>query len=401
MNTPGFDASRLAVMHEIMARSAGTPALPGLVTLISRSGETDVQAYGTTTVDGDTPMAPDTIFRLASVTKPIVAAAAMTLIEDCTLRLDDPVDPILPELANRHVLRSLDSDLTDTVSAERPITMRDLLTMTPGYGLVFANPGTYPIQQAIADAGLAPGPDNPTMTADEILQQYAELPLLAQPGTRFFYNDGLNLLGILLARATDMTLGDLLQERLFAPLGMVDTGFSVPAAKADRIPGQYFRNPQNGEVVEYDPAGAQSMFTSPPAFESGAGGLASTAADLLAFGEMMLGNGTREDVRVLSRASVLLMTTNQLTPAQTNPADFFPGFWDSHGWGFGLAIDTKRTDLFQTPGRYGWDGAYGTSLHVDPVEDVIGVLLTQQAWDGLGLPRVLFDFWNSAYQALA
>lgn len=401
LDTSGFHPARLAVMHETMAHHAGTEALPGLVTLISRGGETDLQAYGATTVDGDTPMREDTIFRIASVTKPIVAVAAMTLVEDATLRLDDPVDPYLPELANRQVLRSLESDLSDTVPADRPISLRDLLTLTPGYGAIFAAPGTYPIQQAMDDAGLSPGPNSPAMTADEMLQRYTELPLVAQPGTRWLYNNGSDILGILLARASNMTLGELLQERVFGPLGMVDTAFSAPADKAARLPGIYFRDPGTGEVAEFDVAGPESRFASPPLFESGAGGLVSTADDLLAFGEMMRGNGTREDVRILSRAAVTLMTTNHIRPEQVNGADFFPEFWETHGWGFGLAIDTARAELFMTPGRYGWDGGFGTSLYIDPSEDLIGVLLTQQTLAGPGLPKVYLDFWNGAYQALA
>ena len=125
--------------------------------------------------------------------------------------------------------------------------------------------------------------------------------------------------------------------------------------------------------MEFDAAGSESRFAAQPLFESGAGGLVSTAADLLAFGEMMLGNGTREDVRILSRPSIALMTTNQISPEQARPEDFFPGFWESHGWGLGLGIDTERRELFMTPGRFGWDGGYGTSFYVDPVEDVIGI----------------------------
>jgi CubicO group peptidase (beta-lactamase class C family) len=401
MPTAGFNLERLAVMHEVMARHAGTDSLPGLVTLINRGDGTDLQAYGTMTTEGDTLMQEDTIFRIASLTKPIIAVAAMALVEDAALRLDDPVDRLLPELANRQVLQSLESDLNDTVPANRPISLRDLLTLTPGYGAIFAMPGTYPIQQAMDDAGLSPGPNTPAMTADEMLQRYAGLPLVAQPGTRWLYNNGSDILGILLARAADMTLGELLQERIFGPLGMVDTAFSVPADKADRLPGVYFRDPASGDVAEFDVAGPESRFASPPLFESGAGGLVSTAADLLAFGEMMRGNGTRGDVRILSRPSVALMTTNQIQPDQVQAADFFPGFWDTHGWGFGLAIDTVRAELFMTPGRYGWDGGYGTSLYIDPTEDVIGVLLTQQSWDGIGLPKVHLDFWNGTYQALA
>ena len=401
MSTVGFEPDRLAVMHGVMARHAGTPGLPGLVTAISRGNEIDVQAYGAMTADGAAPMPRDAIFRIASVSKPIVAVAAMTLVEDGTLRLDDPVDPFLPELADRQVLRTLESDLADTVPAERPISLRDLLTLTPGYGAIFASPGQFPIQQAMDDAGLSAGANLPAMTPDEMLQRYADLPLVAQPGTRWLYNNGTDILGILLARASASTLGEFLQERVFGPLGMVDSGFFVPEDKQNRLPAMYFRDPASGEVIEFDAAGSASRFAAHPLFESGAGGLMSTAADLLAFGEMMLGNGTREGVRVLSRPTIALMTTNQISPEQARPEDFFPGFWESHGWGLGLGVDTGRRELFMTPGRFGWDGGYGTSFYVDPVEDVIGILLTQQAWDGVGLPEVLMDFWNGAYQALA
>jgi CubicO group peptidase (beta-lactamase class C family) len=401
MSTAGFDPDRLAVMHGVMARHAGTRGLPGLVTAISRGNETDMQAYGAMTADGDAPMPQDAIFRIASVSKPIVAVAAMTLVEDGTLRLDDPVDPFLPEVADRQVLRTLESDLNDTVPAERPISLRDLLTLTPGYGAIFAMPGQYPIQQAMDDAGLSAGADLPAMTPDEMMQRYADLPLVSQPGTRWLYNNGSDILGILLARASDSTLGALLQHRIFGPLGMVDTGFFVPEDQHNRVPAMYYQDPASGEVMEFDAAGSESRFAAQPLFESGAGGLVSTAADLLAFGEMMLGNGTRQDVRILSRPSIALMTTNQISSEQARPEDFFPGFWDSHGWGFGLGIDTERRELFMTPGRFGWDGGFGTSVYVDPIEDVIGILLTQQAWNGVGLPTVLLDFWNGTYQALA
>ena len=401
MSEVGFVADRLAVMNDMMARHSGAPGLPGLVTAMSRGAASDIQAYGAMTADGDVPMQSDAIFRIASVSKPIVAVAAMTLVEDGTLRLDDPVDTFLPELTNRQVLRTLESDLSETVPAVRPISLRDLLTLTPGYGAIFAMPGLYPIQKAMDDAGLSAGADLPAMSPDEMLQRYADLPLIAQPGTRWLYNNGSDILGILLARASDSTLGDLLQERIFGPLGMVDSGFHVPDGKLDRLPAMYYQDPVSGDVIEFDAAGDQSRFATQPVFESGAGGLVSTAADLLAFGEMLRGNGTREDVRILSRPSIALMTTNQIAPEQARPEDFFPGFWESHGWGFGLGIDTARRELFTTPGRFGWDGGYGTSFYVDPVEDVIGVLLTQQAWNGIGLPAVLLDFRTGLYQALA
>src|SRR5215207_6217398 len=389
---------RLDRMHDVMAGYVEREYIPGLVTLVSRRGETHVDVIGTMAFDTEEAMRRDTIFRIASVTKPIVAAAAMTLVEDCTLRLDEPVDALLPELANRQVLRSLESPLDDTVPANRPITLRDVLTFRLGYGLIFAPPGQYPIQATLDEAGFSPGPQLPSVPPEALMKRYGSLPLLHQPGERWLYNSGSDILGVLIARATDKSLGDFLQERTFTPLGMKDTGFSVPANKLDRLPGSYWTNFETGEFGVFDP-GQGSRFASPPAFESGAGGLVSTVDDLFAFAQMMLGNGKFGNERILSRPSVALMTTDQLRPEHKVDSDFFPGFWDSHGWGFGVAINTRRDGLASTPGRYGWDGGYGTSWYVDPAEELVGILLTQRVWDAAG-PLPTFDFWTSAYQAI-
>jgi CubicO group peptidase (beta-lactamase class C family) len=393
--------ARLEHMHEVLAGYVERERLPGLVTGLNRRGEIHVDVIGTTAFENGDPMRRDTIFRLASVSKPIVAAAAMTLVEDGTLRLDDPVDELLPELADRKVLRSIDSPLDDTVPANRPITLRDMLTLRLGYGAIFTPPDQSPLAQALIDAGVAAGPNLPTLPPDDFLKVYNGLPLAHQPGEKWLYNTGLDMLGVLMARATGKSLGELLRERIFAPLGMNDTGFFVPAAKVDRLAGSYWTDFTTGEFGVFDSA-EESRFAQPPAFESGAGGLVSTVDDLLAFGEMMLNNGKYGDERILSRPSIELMTTDQITPEQkaASTSEFFPGFWDSHGWGFGMAVDTRRDNLWQTPGRYGWDGGYGTSWYVDPTEELIGILLTQRVWDEFPMPKVYIDFWTAAYAAI-
>ena len=399
MSTGGLSEARLARMHEVMAGHVARSQVPGMVMLVSRRGEVHVEAIGMLAFDGSEPMRRETIFRIASVTKPVVAAAAMILVEECTLRLDEPVDELLPELANRQVLRTLDSPLEDTVPANRPITLRDLMTFRLGYGAVFAPPGTYPIQQALEEAGVASGPILPSHVPDEFMARFGSLPLLHQPGERWLYDSGSEILGVLVARATGKSLGDFLQERIFAPLGMKDTAFSVPASKRDRLPTAYWTNFKIGEFEVFDGV-EESRWARPPVFESGAGGLVSTVDDLLAFGQMMLNMGQYGDERILSRPSVAVMTTDQITPEQKAASDFFPGFWDNHGWGFGVSIVTRCDDLAATPGRYGWDGGYGTSWYVDPKEELIGILLTQRVWDATGIPKVLLDFWTSAYQAI-
>ena len=399
MSTGGLSRARLERMQDVMAGHVDRGVMPGVVTLVSRRGEVRVDAIGTKAFGDSDPMRRDTIFRVASVTKPIVAAAAMILVEECALRLDESVDQWLPELADRRVLRAIDSPLDDTLPANRQITLRDLLTFRLGIGAIMVFPPRYPIQQAMAEAGVGPGPALPAHTPDELMKRFGSLPLVHQPGEGWLYDSGSDILGVLISRVAGTSLEEFLRERIFAPLGMNDTSFSVPASKLDRLASSYWTNFATGEFEVFDGVD-DSRWASPPVFESGAGGLVSTVDDLLAFGEMMLKGGKYGSERILSRRSVELMTTDHITPEQKAVSGFFPGFWDSHGWGFGVSIVTRRDDLAATPGRYGWDGGYGTSWYVDPKEELIGILMTQRLWDASGAPVVLLDFWTSAYGAI-
>lgn len=397
MGSGGLSAARLDRMRGIMAGHVEQKTVPGLVTAVSRRGDTRVEAIGARAFDG-APMTRDTIFRIASVTKPIVAAAAMILVEECVLRLDDPVDRLLPELADRQVLRQIDGPLDDTVPANRPITLRDVMTFRLGYGAIFSQ---SPLAQAMTEAGVAPGPELPGLTPDAYVNRLSALPLAHQPGEQWLYNTGFDLLGIMISRATGTSLGTFLKERIFDPLGMSDTGFHVPAEKVDRLSAAYWTDFATGEFGVFD-AAEDSRFAKLPVFESGAGGLVSTADDLLAFGAMMLGNGTVGKEQIISRPAVELQTMDHLTPEQkaASAAQFFPGFFDNRGWGLGVSVLTRRDTIDQTPGRYGWDGGYGTSWYVDPKEALIGVLLTQRVWDGSVEVTVYPDFWTSAYAAI-
>lgn len=401
MNVDGFDRNRLGRLRNVLCRHVEAGRVPGVVTLVSRRGQAEVNALGAMAFEADDPMRRDTIFRIASVTKPIAAAAAMILVEECVLRLDDPVDGFLPELADRRVLRSLDSELDDTVPADRPITLLDLLTFRAGIGIVMAMPGTYPIQQAYEDAGIAPGPGLPTVPADQFMANLRTLPLLHQPGTQWLYNDAADILGVLIERASGQPLEAFLRQRLFDPLGMTDTGFSVPPAKLDRLATAYVNNWETGEREVFDPAGEASRYARPPVFASAAGGLVSTVDDLHAFGRMMLNQGVFNGERILSRASVQLMMTDHLTPDQKAASDFYPGFFDNRGWGLGGSVFTRRDTIDSNPGRFGWDGGYGTTWYIDPAEDLVGIMLSQQLWDSPMEPPLHRDFWTSVYQALA
>jgi len=397
MSRAGLSRARLDRMRSVLAGHVERGALPGLVTAISRRGEAHVDAIGTMAMDGGEPMRRDAIFRIASLTKPVTAVAALILAEECKLRLDVPVDRFLPELANRRVLERLDGPLDDTVPAKRAITLRDLLTFRAGYGAVMAPPGTYPIQEAISGAGLAPSANPPQVAPDEYMRRIGQLPLLHQPGERWLYHTGSEILGVLIARASGQSLESFFRERIFAPLGMQDTGFSVPTAKLDRLPPAYQSGAKSGELALFDGV-KDSRWGRPPVFEAGGGGLVSTADDFLAFGQMLLNGGSLGRERILSRPSVELMTTDHIAPEQKVGAEIFLG--PNRGWGFGVATVIKRDEIWTTPGQFGWAGGTGTAWASDPRERMVCVLMTQRLMDSPGPPAVYLDFWNSAYQAI-
>ena len=400
MSASGLSAARLARMHDVMAGYVERGEVPGIVTAVSRRGDAHVDAIGTKAVGGGAPVARDTIFRIASMTKPIIAVATLILVEECVLRLDEPVDRLLPELAGRRVLRALDAALDDTVPAQRPITVRDLLTFRMGFGIVMAPPDTYPIQRAMTELLLGQGPPGAsTPPPDEWLRRLGTLPLMYQPGERWVYHTGSDVLGVLIARAAGQPLEAFLRERIFEPLGMRDTGFSVPAAGLDRLATSYWTNPQTRALDLYDDA-KTGQWSRPAAFPSGGGGLVSTVDDYMAFGQMMLNVGRHERTRILSRASIETMTTDQLTPAQKAVSGLINDYFDSHGWGFGVAMATRRTDVAGSVGSFGWDGGLGTSWRSDPREEMVGILLTQASWTSPNPPNVALDFWTSAYGAI-
>jgi CubicO group peptidase (beta-lactamase class C family) len=401
MGRAGLSKARLGRVRDVMAGYVERGEIPGIVTLISRGGETHVDAIGSKAAGGSDPVGRDTIFRISSMTKPVAAAAAMILVEECKLRLDDPVDRLLPELAGRRVVKRLDGPLDDTVPANRPISLRHLLTFRMGFGQLMAAPDAYPILKSAHELQIGMGPPNPAKTPepDEWIRRLGTLPLMSQPGENWLYNTGSDVLGVLIARAAGQPLETFLRERIFEPLGMKDTGFSVLPAKLDRLATGYWTNPETGALGLYDEAEG-GQWSRPPAFPSAGGGLVSTIDDYLAFGQMMLNKGKHGGGRILSRASVELMTTDQLTPGQKAVSGLVPGYFDSHGWGFGMGVVTRRDEVARSVGSFGWDGGLGTSWYSDPAEDMLGILMTQAAWTSPSPPNVCRDFWTSAYQAI-
>lgn len=366
--------------------------MPGLVAAVAHGDQAHVEGVGSLSIGG-APVQRDALFRISSTTKPITAAATMALVDEGLLHLDESIERLLPELGNRRVLRRMDGPLDDTVPANRPITVRDLLTFTFGFGMVmeiFGAPDPWPVVTAANDLQLTTfGPPEPAKIADPDtwIAGLGSLPLMAQPGERWLYNTSAQVLGVLIARAAGMPIAEVLQTRIFEPLGMTDTAFWTP--DVDRLATSYMPTP-GGLVVWDNPNGAWST---PPASGDGAAGLVSTADDLLKFGQLFLRGGDS----VLSADSIAQMTRPQLTPSQLAFGGLGPDFFANSSWGFGMSVSTGGP----TAASFGWDGGLGTSWIVDPVRDLVTVVLTQVMFGGAdGMQAVHGDLREAARDAL-
>lgn len=351
--------------------------LPGVVALVARGQQVHVATAGVQDLASQVPMRRDTLFRIASMTKPLVVAVALTLIEEGRFGLDDQAQVWLPELAERKVLRSIESELDDTTPASRPITVRDVMTFRLGWGAIMAPEGTYPIQRAMAALGVAPGPKPPDMPSGELIRRLGSLPLIHQPGERWMYHTGIDVLLALIERVSGRPFLDLLAERITGPLGMADTRSHAPESAQERFATAYVLQGSGAGLTVWDrPDGA---WAAPSAFP---GSLVSSVDDYLAFCRMLLAGGVGPNGRVLSRAAVALMTTDQISAEQKARSPFFPGFWESSGWGMGVAVTTHRNDLFASPGSFSWAGGVGTFFLADPAEDLVVIALTQRMMRG-------------------
>jgi CubicO group peptidase (beta-lactamase class C family) len=380
-----------------MEAHVASGSVAGLAWAVARRGEVAIGASGSLEGDGLRVVDDRSIFRISSMTKPVTAVAALALVEDGVLRLDDPVDRYLPELADRRVLRDPSGPLGDTVPADRPVTLRDLLTFRFGLGMDFAFSYPQAGLAAMADAGLGVGPPAPrdTPAPDEWMRRLGDIPLERQPGERWLYHTSADVLGVLVGRAAGASLGAYARDRIFEPLEMRDTGFSVAPGDLDRF-GPVFRD-ESGTRVVHDPPDGE--WSAPPAFEGGGAGLVSTLRDYLAFASMLAGGGTHDGVRILARPTVDLMTTNHLTAEQLVTSA--PGAPEgTAGWGFGVSVQLRRLDG-RSVGTYGWDGGFGTVWSNDPAEEVVGVLMTNQMWASPDPPPVMTDFWTATYTAFA
>ena len=377
----GLPSVDLEPVRTVLQRQVDEGRLPGFVAAVRHRGATEVLTGGTTAAGGADPVRPDTLFRLASVTKPVAGALTLALAEDGVLDLDDPVAEWLPELAAPRVLRDRTGPLTDTVPAGRPVTVRHLLTGTPGFGGLWDG---SPLDRAIEERAIGPGPWPPQMAPDEYLRRLAELPFAAQPGEVWLYHMAADVLGVLLARAAGRPVSALLAERVTGPLGLTGTAFA--AVDPARLATVHEATPDGLVAVDAPDA------TAAPAFESLAAGLIAPAPDVLAILSALVGGGAP----LLGPASVAALTADSLTPAQRAAAAGFLG--PGVSWGLQTGVDVEPVEPWTTPGRFGWDGGTGTSAWADPARDVVAVLLTGRLWSGPDdEPR---DFWRTLYASL-
>jgi CubicO group peptidase (beta-lactamase class C family) len=383
----GLNKGGLDRFGAVAASHVSDDKVPGLVALVAQGDEVHVEAIGTLAIGGR-PVERGSLFRIASTTKPITAAATLALVREGLFELDEPVNRLLPELANRRVMRRMDGPLNDTVPAVRPVTVRGLLTFTFGFGMalqMFMATEPWPVVAAATQAGLATiGPPQPDafVDPDTWIAHFGELPLLAQPGEQWLYNTGSHVLSVLCARAAGMSYDEVLRTRIFEPLGMPDTGFYTE--DVGRLATAY-QPTADGNVV-WDPPDGQ--WSRPPAFYDGAAGLLSTVDDLLAFARMLLRGGDP----VLTADQVREMSYDHLTAPQR---EFGLAFLGGRGWGLGTSV------VLDGPwaGAIGWDGGLGTSFLVHPERDLAVIVLTQRMFDTAQAPAVHTDLQLAALTA--
>jgi CubicO group peptidase (beta-lactamase class C family) len=350
----------MTLLEDLLESAVKSGKVPGAAALVARGDEVEIASVG--------ELEPDSIVRIASLTKPITAAAVMLLVEAGLVAFDDPIARWLPELASPDVVRTPQSAIDDVVPASRPVTVEDVLTSRAGWGF----PSDFSLPAVVELFEKLPVFE-PRETPEEWVATLSRVPMLRQPGEAWLYNTCSDVQGVLIARVAGQPLPEFLSERVFEPLGMSDTGFHVPAEKIDRVPA-YHRS---------DTAAADDRaLTEPPIFPSGAGGLVSTLADWHRFGRMLLAEGDG----LLSPESVRSMTTDHLTQEQRDASTIF---LEGAGWGFGGAVEAD--------GRYGWIGGTGTTAHVAPPTATIGILLTQVQMTGPTPTPLMRAFWRYAF----
>ena len=374
----GLSTSRLDAIPPHLNRYVDNGQYPGYQILVARRGQAAYfHQYGLRDVEAGLPVEENTLFRIYSMTKPITSVALLQLYERGLFQLNDPISRMIPQFKELVVYKSGEGDRIETEPAARQVTFRDLLTHTAGFS--YGNSDEHPVDALYQKAEVLGG------TLEEMIGRLAALPLLFSPGTRWRYSVATDIIGYLIEVISGRPLASYLREQIFEPLGMVDTGFHVPAAKVERFAAnyRYHRNDDGRDGMTLIDAPGASKYLAAPALPSGGGGLVSTAADYLRFSQMLLNRGTLDGTRILGRKTVELMTSNHM-PDNSDLASMGQAVFSEtsyHGIGFGLGVsvllDPAAAQILGSRGEYSWGGAASTAFWIDPVEEQIVIFLTQ------------------------
>jgi CubicO group peptidase (beta-lactamase class C family) len=359
----GLSSTRIARLRTVLAAEVERRRLPGAVALIARRGRLGFfESFGHRNAAHGAPMQNDAIFRIYSMTKPVTSVAAMMLWEEGRFLLNDPIGKYLPDLTNLHVAVARGAEL-ERVPLEREITVQDLLRHTSG--LTYEFRGASPVHKMYMAAKVY----SRTQSSADQVATLGKLPLLHQPGTRWEYSRSTDVVGRLVEVLSGQRLSAFFEQHIFAPLGMIDTAFHVPESNHSRLAEAFATDPDSGAAVRL------LEVQDPPIFESGGGGLVSTASDYARFLQMLLNGGTFNGNRLLSRKTIELMTADHLGPVTGSPDLLLPG----HGFGLGFAV-RLQAGLAHLPGsigQYFWGGLAGTTFWVDPAEHLFALMLIQ------------------------
>ena len=374
----GFDSQRLARLDAYMAKVVADGRVAGMTTLLARHGKVvSFRTHGKKSLATGEPMSRDTIFRIYSMTKPITGVGMMILFEEGKWRLDDPVTKYVPEFKNLKVVKSVDGNGVMTLEdMKRPPTMREVMSHTAGFGYGLGD--EHPVDKLYREKGVLGG------TMQEMIQRTAEIPLMYQPGTSWYYSSSVDIQGYIIEKLSGQSLGQFLEQRLFRPLKMVDTAFYVPPAKAARLAPVYVGNKDTGKIEE-----AKRIFNSdlptylePPRMESGGGGLVGTTMDYARFAQMIANKGELDGVRILSPAAVEMMGTNMIPKDVLVNSNGTTAARFNEAVGFGLDFmvmnDPRVAGSLEGRGSMSWGGAAGTWFWVDPTNDIVFVGMIQR-----------------------
>ncbi len=392
--TVGMSAERLARIGTRMQWYIDQKLVPGTVTLVARKGKVvHFEARGQRWVEQNQPMKEDTIFRIASMTKPITSVALMMLFEEGKFQLNDPIAKWLPEFTTMQVAVPTEGDQAGVpyklVPADKPITVEHVLTHTAGFANSYRNAITMPME---AKASARQSPDE---TVADYVKRLAALPLNYQPGTKWEYSRATCVVGRLVEVMSGMTLDEFFRERIFKPLGMNDTYFYLPQEKLDRFVAMYQPEGDDNHIALAEAPDAESRFVKEPHnYFVGSGGLVSTAADYWRFHQMMLNGGELNGVRILGRKTVELVTSNHTRDLPI----WLRGPGGGFGLGYSVTTDVGEANSMASVGTFGWGGAYCTYFWVDPKEEVVGIIMTQvRPYTHINIRQ---DFQNLAMQAI-